>query len=344
MRTPIWSVITTIFLGLSCLAQPPQAVKLKRLDLTADPLIDSGFSFNISPDDQWVVFFKRDDPEASARPEVHHLYGHLRVMNLRSGQVHSFTLAEEQAAMYPMDNADASWAPDSSMCVLPPPRVEDRRVVIRFPKGEKPTVSFLPHPRHPRKPGEPPPEEQIKMPERFACSDCFPHDEDFDLLRKHIPKEMLFVGSVTPNERARQMVSPDGTKIYYQKGPQGKQTTPEGYEETTLFEIDASTGKERTLATYRGECPMIDQLRCSPDGKKLAYQVTMGCGSVDVPEIYVLDLKTAMADRIAHGIGPMHWSSASDRLFFYRRWLEGNHVDHLWVAEFEKPKPAQTQP
>lgn len=73
---------------------------------------------------------------------------------------------------------------------------------------------------------------------------------------------------------------------------------------------------------------MIGHLRPSPDGKKLAYQITTGCGFIGAPEVYVLDLTTAKTDYIAHGSGPMHWTSTSDKLYFYRQYLEGPYDDY----------------
>ena len=151
-RMSSWSVIAAAF-GLSCCFTPAPTATLKRLNETADFLTASGFNFDISPDDKWLVFFKHGDPEAPERPEVHHLYGNLRVMNLHSGQVHAFTIREDRGPRAPMDDVSATWAPDSSMCVLPPPGAVDQRIVIRFDKGETPTVSFVPDPRYSRKPG-----------------------------------------------------------------------------------------------------------------------------------------------------------------------------------------------
>lgn len=343
MRTAIWSVILTVCLSPLCGPGSSHPVKLKSLDGTAQIELTGTFVFSISPNDQWLVFFNRGDPERPDPPEVDALYGRLRVMNLLSDEVYSFTLREDQVAMSLLNYSDASWAPDSSMCVLPPPNVDDRRVVIKFTPGEKPTLSFLPHPRKPRKPSDPPPDEQINMPERFTCSDCYSRPSDIDLLKKHVPKEFQFGGTVTRDSYAREFVSPDGTRIYHQKGPQEKPYPP-GNQETALFEVDVTSGKERKLVAHDGTCPTIYQLRPSPDGKKLAYQVNTGCGFGSVTEIYVLDLNTAKTEYIALGSGTMHWTSASDRLFFYRRFMEGPPADHLWVAELGKSEPAQTQP
>ncbi|HWB20527.1 MAG TPA: hypothetical protein VG711_09525 [Phycisphaerales bacterium] len=257
-------------------------------------------------------------------------------MNIKTSEVFEFTVREDEGPQYPMHDVDASWTPDSSMCVLPPPAVNDRRVIIKFSKGEKPSVSFLPDPGD-LKPGETLPQ----LPQTFACSDCFPHTDDFELLKKHIAKEFLFVGSITPNEDEFQIVSPDGTKIYYQKGPQGVEP-PDVTHATTLYELDVATGAERRLVVHEGDCPIISHLRPSPDGKKLAYQVTTGCGFIGVPQIYVLDLAAGKPQSITFGDGTMHWSSTSDKLYFYRRWVNENPPpgDYIWVAEFPSQSPA----
>jgi hypothetical protein len=69
--------------------------------------------------------------------------------------------------------------------------------------------------------------------------------------------------------------------------------------------------------------------------------VTTGCDFGLIAEIYVLDLKTAKAEFISLGIGPMQWSSTSDKLFFYRQFKQAPPQDHLWVAEFKRPDSEQ---
>jgi hypothetical protein len=318
------------------------------LPLTEGFQPDSDFSFTISPDDQWLVFFARpamDDVEPSP---TQHLYGRLRLLNLRTMTLHRFQIHEDQAPSS-VDDVDASWAADSSIWVFPPPPQVDRRIVVRFVQGV-PTVEFMPDPRSPRRgpSGEllPPPEELMPLPERFTCSDCFPHTNDFELFRKHIPKGMLYGDSTSSNRGGHQIVSPDGTKIYYQKGPQGREGV-EGFDETTLYEIDIATGTERALMTHRDRergCPSIDDLRPSPDGKKLAYQVTTGCGFVSIPTIYILDLATRRAQAIAGGTGIVHWSSTSNKLYFYRKELGMADDRCLWYAEFPHPAVAIPAP
>jgi len=184
------------------------------------------------------------------------------------------------------------------------------------------------------------------MPERFGCSDCYAHSNDFELFKKHIPQSLIMGTPRAGEDDSAQVVSPDGTKIYYQKGPQGVEP-PEQTHSTTLYQIDLATGKESALVMHKGDCPRIDCLRASPDGKKLAYHVTFGCGFIGTPEIYVLDLATGKSEEIALGYGTMHWASTSDRLYFYRRMVEAEREreDYLWVAEFDKSKPAaETKP
>ena len=86
-----------------------------------------------------------------------------------------------------------------------------------------------------------------------------------------------------------------------------------------------------------------------PSDALLAYTVSL----VGVPEIFVLDVATGKTQEIALGFGPLHWSSTSDKLYFYRKLERPDPLgDCLWVAEFEKaatpksvPKPAPaTQP
>jgi hypothetical protein len=227
------------------------------------------------------------------------------------------------------------------MCVLPP-LPQARKVVVTFDGSAEPKLSFVPKSHQPPKTN--PQGGDAATPEHFTCSDCVARAGDIDLMRQRIPREFQFAGTVSPGSTT-QTVSPDGRKIYYQRGPQGKLTTPQPNRQTTLYEIDIDSGKERALTTHEGDAEIIDELRPSPDGRKLAYQAKTGGGFTSVPEVYVLDLATLKVEQIALGSGPMHWSSTSDKLYFYRRWLEGKHDDCLWVAEFTtKTAPKATLP
>jgi hypothetical protein len=343
MRMTLWVSMTVLCICFSCYStpSPKSAAKLRCLDQTHGLLIDSGLNFSISPNDKWLVFFKRDDSDSPARPDVHELYGLLRVMNLKTLEIHAFTVREDQGPRYPIQDVDAVWAEDSSLCVMPPPGVADRRIAISF-ASEKPTVAFLPDPRQPAPSGSDASGQQIKLPERLTCSDCCSHSSDFDLYKKHLP-EQLIIGDAKEADNSAQAVSSDKTKIWFQEGPQAVKF-PAEFHTTTLFQLEIATGAKTTLVKHDGDCPRISRLRPSPDGKKLAYQLGGGCGFAQIPEIYVLDFATGKSEYIALGSGMMHWSKSSDKLFFYRRWTEGEHVDALWVAEFGKSERAQSRP
>jgi hypothetical protein len=324
--------------GASAPPLPPPA--LKRLDKTAGIAITSDFTFSISPDDQWLVFFHGDDPPHLSEPDMLTSYGQLRVLNLRTGTGYAYSLRAEQAPYYPMHGVDAAWAPDGSMCVLPPPPAKDRRIIIRFAEEGPPAVSTMPEPDRWRRRGEPPPppEEQVTLPERFTCSDCSPYENDVELIRKHLPDFVVQMKGDSPNERARLIVSPDGTRIYFQRLTPADREPDEPWDSTSLMELDTRTGAERHLITHtaREQNPRLYRLRPSPDGKYLAYQYSSGTGFVGTPRVFVLDLASGSARSIAHGDGRMHWSSTSDRLYFYRS-LMGGERPHLWVAEFSRP-------
>jgi len=333
---------------------PDGSPSLKPVQGTAGIELNDSFQLSMSPDDRWIVFFEQSDPNKPESPEEAWQYGRLRVIDLSTGERHSFTLRDEQAPDHSMIEAEAAWAADSSLCVLPKPPAQDRRVLVLVNANKAPRVEFirLPDPHKPPRPREPTPGELVKLPETFTCSDC-PGRDDSDLFRKHIPKELLFVGNFKSlTEHSRQCASFDGTKVYYQEGPQGKAGTTTPWAEVTLYEVDVATGTKRVVARHNADCPMIDQLRPSPDGTKLAYQLTTGCGFIATPDVIVLDLATGKAEDIALGSGAMRWSSTSDKLYFNRDFLNEPDDGHLWVAEFSKEKltpaapsvPATTQP
>lgn len=306
-------------------AEPVQAPKLKQIEGSDSPIVSHGFSFTISPDDQWLIFFKRDDSGEDAT--AHYLYGRLRLLNLRTGEMHAFTIPESEEGLTPFEYFDACWAEDSSLCVLPPAPIRSGvRILINLPKDGKPRTSIVREKKSEHLSGS------------FTCSDCVSRPGDLDLMQKHIPEEFQIRGD-TSRKYEMQVVSVDGKKIYFQKGPQVLRTLEDETTHTTLFEIDVETGKQRELITHVGECAKISQLRPSPDGKSLAYQVTLGCTLSQIPEIYVLDLPTAKTQKIARGSGPMRWSKSSDKLLFYRKTIgeEDASGDCLWFAEFGTP-------
>lgn len=308
-----------------------------RLENTQNIQPDSMFQFTISPNDRWVVFFKRLN-EGETGNSADYL-GNLRVLDLTGGTARTFVL-DKGKAPEPIYAGDASWAPDSSHCLLPPPAPEwnsvDVGILIDTHDAANVRITSVEvqsgKSRAVKVPGE-----KYTVPERYTCSDCFRHTNDVALMKKHVDAKYLRLGTmpVNLNQFAAQIVSPDGTKIYYQKGPKERGE----WDETTLYEFDIPSGKERQLISYRDDCPVIDRLRPSPDGKHLAYQLTIGLTFMSDPIVYVLDLQTGNSRQIARANGgTMHWTSTSDKLFFYK-------ADYLYVAEFEKPKPpAATRP
>ena len=295
---------------------------------TKDFRSNSLFHFTISPDGRWLVFFKRTAPEEKATR--HRTLGNLRVIDLSSGELHSITLSGEDAPNGLRDG-DASWSTDSKLCALPPPQLaqwdSEKGILIDLRDAANirvvsTTVHYRDQPRI-EVAGE-----QFQMPERFTCSDCWPAQNDVELMKKHVDGQYLKWSGVpvNPNAYAEQIVSPDGSKIYFQKGAQT--------EEVALIELDIASGTERELAAFRGECARIERLRPSPDGRQLAFQFKTGCDFVGPPDVCVLDLASKQYKVIGKSDGgTMHWTSTSDRLFYYRE-------DHLWVANFGPPAPA----
>jgi len=311
-----------------------QGQSIKRLDETKDFRSDSMFHFTISPDDRWMVFFKRmAEEEVGTR---HWSMGNLRLLDLKTGTLQKFTLSEE-VGPEPLCHGDASWSADASHCVLPPPQSvpASPEKAILIDVHDPANIRVVPvRVTHGENPGVQAPGQEFAAPESYTCSDCFPHTNDVELMKKHIDPRYLHWGdlSINRNDVADQIVSPDGTKIYYQTGPEQRE-----WDELTLHEFDIATGKERTVVSHRGDCPRINHLRPAPDGKQLAYQLFEGCTSfISEPIICLLDLQTGRTRQIARASGgTMHWTSTSDRLFYY-------HDEYLWVAEF--PKSAQSQP
>lgn len=282
------------------------------------------------------MFFRRTTPEEAGTR--HWSLGNLCVLDLCTGDLHNLTLSEA-AAPNRIRHGDASWTPDSKYCLLPPPiaaQADPERGIlidVRDPVNIRVVTTKV---QYRDKPGItiPAGDEQFTMPERFTCSDCWPRQNDVELIKEHVDAEHLRWGDLPINLNcyADQVVSPDGTKIYFQKGAMS--------DELALIELDIASGKERELAAFRGSCASLDYLRPSPDGNNLAFQYKTGCNFVSTPKVYVLDL-ASKAYRVVGDSdgGTMHWTSTSNRLFYYRD-------DYLWVAEFPKsiPAPASTQP
>lgn len=319
--------ILSLTLAFTLLASADaQRPSIRRLLETADFNTTGSFHFTISPDDRWLLFFKRRSEDGA--PTTYSHLSYLRLVDLKTDSLHKFTLPEGQAPEG-LEHGDASWAPDSSHCVLPPPLpiqwVRERGILVDVRDAKIRIAST--QVKHGKDRAVEVAGEEYKTLERYTCSDCSPHLNDVELMKKHVFAEHLHWGSllINLNDKAEQIVSPDGTKIYFQKGF--------GTDETTLFELDIASGKERRLASHKADCAVIDRLRPSPDGKKLAYQLTTGCGFIGMPQVFVFDLHTGKNENIALASGgTMHWTSTSDRLFFYRE-------NFLYVAEFDSPAP-----
>jgi len=313
-------------------ADPFPAPTLREVGGTDAVYGDQRLLFTISPDDRWLFFFKRDD--LGEDPLGHYAYGRPRLLNLRTGAIHAFTIPESEERLVPLAYIDACWAHDSSLCVLPPPptwpNISGLRILISLPKDGPPSLSLVTD------------ENAGPLPESFTCSDCAPRADDLELLRRHIPKEFL-IEVDTWRAWGEQAVSPDGTKLFYQQrrpvGPPSAQET----EDTILFEIDVTTGAQRALVVHHGLCARIFHLRPSPDGRFLAYQLTREWGFVSVPEVHVLELATGTNRRLVRGLGPMRWSSSSDRLYFVRHGVgdDAEVGDRIWFAEFAKADGGQ---
>jgi hypothetical protein len=342
MRRAARSIIpvTLLLLTSACASVPGEQVR--RIEDTRDILAESDFCFTISPDDHWLVFFKRGDDQA--QPQTHRRYGDLHVLDLRGGDIRLAAVPEDQG-LGPIMIGDACWKPDSSECFLPPAPAEASSIA-------SPKRGLLIHIGNQDMPGllhrgenirVDVPIEEPKMTEQLTCSDCFPRMNDVALMKQYVDEQYLHLSDDPrePNETTMQIVSPDGTKIFFQKRPERTDQRRE-FQDVALYELDIATGKERRLIAFRDEHPTIDHLRLSPDGKRLAYQLTTGFGALESrPNVYVLDLKTLGNRHIATADGDhtMHWNRASDKLYFYCQ-------NCLYVATIPKaPQPrAPTRP
>jgi hypothetical protein len=221
-------------------------------------------------------------------------------------------------------------------CLLPPPvqkpLAQEHGILVAIENEDDVVVTSV-EVQHGKKPAIKLRTGELITMADLGCSDCFPLTNDIELMKKHVEAKYLHWNGPT-DQSAAQIVSPDGTKIYYQKGPEQR---PD-WEEVTLYEFDIARGKERKLTTHKGPHARIDYLRAAPDGKHLAYQLTFDIGFMVGNGVHVLDLGRGHTRRVGTTDGgTMHWTSTSDRLFYYYR-------DYLWVAGLGKSAPAQTQP
>lgn len=323
-------------LEISCV--PFQSGHERRLSLTQGIEPSSAFNFTISPNDRWLVYFQGVTPEEVGTR--HNRFGNLRVLDLRSGQVLAL-LIPNNAAPDRLVQAEAPWTIDNSSCILPPPSTFpfEPQLAICIDFSDAANISASPaRVTHGDKAGVEGKRELAIKPQDMTCSDCSPHLNDVKLLKKHVDSKHLTFGDLSwnLNGNASQVVSFDGTKIFYQEG--------RGTSETTLVELDIASGVVRALTSHKGDCATIDRLRPSPDGRMLAYQLTTGCDFVGPSPVFVLDLETRDRRQVGTSSGgTMHWTSTSDRLFYYRS-------KYLYVVEFPKPssqpttRPADTPP
>jgi hypothetical protein len=265
-------------------------------------------------------------------------------VDLVAAQLFSFNLRENESPGA-ISRGDASWAPDSSYCIFDPPRREpessNKRTATlidicdqRTPRVVKAEVSWGKDPTVTAA-------EVFMVPDRYGCSDCFAHTDDVDLMKSRIDSQNLhFDGSLREaNSEGMQIVSPDGTKIYFQK----RLTRDPELDEVVICEFDVRSAAERPLKTHRGLSPIVQRLRVSPNGLCLAYQLSSGNGfGGGGSALHVLNMTSGESQRIANeAYYAMHWSPDSRRLYFYR----GHPEPRLSVAEFLSVVPAtQTTP
>jgi hypothetical protein len=330
--------------SLEPVAGPAAGVTVRSLALTEGFESDFVFQFTISPDDRWLAYFKQFDQQAE--PELDARYGKLQLVDLIADQVFSFNLRENQTPGV-IFRGDASWAPDSSYCVLDPPWRDGESInkhtalIIDVRDQHRPRVvsGQVTWGSHPTVTAE---SEEFEVPDRYGCSDCFAHTDDAELMRQHIDPRHLHLDNRAgeENKDGMQTVSPDGNKIYFQE----RLGSDRDFEEVLLCEFDVARKNTRVLQKHGGGCPFINHMRISPDGNLLAYQLTSEGGFSSHLGLHVLELSTGERRKIApKAYYAMHWSADSKRLYFY-----GGHQKEqrrLSVAEFsDGASIVETQP
>jgi hypothetical protein len=185
---------------------------------------DSLFHFTISPNDRWLVYFEKLTPEQIGTHDIQ--YGNLRILDLETGELRQATLAEGQAPNS-LFYGDASWAPDSSHCLLPPPQAvpwDPRRgILIDFqqPKSIRVVSTRV---QYRDSPSVEVADEQYELLPEYTCPDCSPHSKNVEVMKTHVNASYLDLeaSALKPNAYAEQIVAPDGKRIYFQKGAQSE--------------------------------------------------------------------------------------------------------------------------
>ncbi len=278
------------------------------LPATQHVYIESTTAFTISPDDQWLLFYVRP-PSLSSEAALRKPH----VLHTKTGRVYQFDLPEEIPAPMLVFYV-ARWSEDSRYYLY-------NGAAIVFDDDEAPTLMTD---LQPVRDGQPIaswriPDTDVVLSMDGHCSDCSETKNEFERMQAIIPEH----ANRNLTRRSDQVVSPDGQAAFYLKG-QGSRRL--------LIRVRNQNGQDRNLATHYGACVRASALRCSPDGRYLAYQLHTGCSSFARPTAaYIVDTVNRRRWRISPNVmGMMHWTSDSSRLYFAkqeRRLLHLHYVD-----------------
>ncbi len=299
-------------------ASPPPA--LTPLPQTRGIRVDQNFTFSISPDDRWLLFISGPDGAAA-----------VRVVRLRDDQSHEMKLADDSEFRL-FAEADG-WVAGGRYFVAPPPggllisstgAPEKRRpidapyYIVDFGDADRPQL--IDQRRwESRTGGQPRTYAQLGA-ARGESSDGVDHVAQAALLAEKLGAAYGYDGSAIP---APAIASRDGRGIFCQKRL-GRATA--------LLRRDVASGAETEVTRFSHPLRegRIDVLRQSPDGRWLAV--------VWDTDLFVVDLREGATTRVGGAVYyDLHWTSDSQRLFFYRCVQRGacghDAGDHVYALD-----------
>ena len=294
--------------------QLPQHKKIIPLPETRGIETDQNFNFTISPNGQELLFITKKGNQYR-----------LVALNLIDHSVQQHPLNEEDYTSLMVDLSNDCWSQDSRYCIAPLPGSKNIYAtvspewVIDFSESSRLQITH----------------KELAIASRaysdfqqpFTCSDCFWESEPHD---KNGVRTRYSSGVHDPS-----VMSPDQRWVYQARSENNDSATIYVTDtvSTTVKKLLRINSPRFLLFSNRGKVT-IDRLRLSPSGRYLAFQVTYELGWIDIPTLYILNVKTRALILIAENVyHDVHWTANPERLYFYkckRGGACGGSEDHLY--------------
>ncbi len=279
---------------------------------TAGIDVNQEFSFTISPDNKWILYFETKYP-------YYDKYN-LIAFDTKTNKKHTIDLENVRdyfSAKVHLQMENDCWSADSRYCVLPSgkplsdPRIIETRKSIQMP-ADSPWLTG----------------QQLAV-SQFA-------DEGGSVgYPNNAPDVIIDFSGSSPTIKT-QFFDDKQTDRFNPNRP-APQTGRLTFDEISLNGFSCSDCKNSTIYKNFTDNSHGDEL-ISPNGKYIAREISYGTGFVSSPKLYIENTKTGKKTFIASNTYyDMHFTSDSKRLYYYGCEKGGGcgKVDHLFYIDLE---------